>query len=31
VSFVDPRRNLKWYATKLVAARKQHGLSCSVV
>jgi hypothetical protein len=31
VSFIDPLRNMKWYATKLIAARQQHDLTTSVV
>lgn len=31
ISFIDPRRNLKWYATKLVQVRKSHNLTCSIV
>jgi hypothetical protein len=31
IKFVDCRRNMKWYATKLVEARRVHGLKCSVV
>ena len=29
--FVDPRMNMKWYATKLIEARKKHKMKCSVV
>ena len=29
--FVDPRRNMKWYASKLIEARQKHDLKCSVV
>jgi Putative abortive phage resistance protein AbiGi, antitoxin len=31
VSFVDPMRNIKWYATKLIAARQRMDIKCSVV
>jgi len=31
VSFVDPRRNVRWYAAKLVKARHRTGLKYSVV
>lgn len=31
VEFIDPQRNMKWYAEKLVNARKKHSLQYSVV
>lgn len=31
IKFVDCRRNMKWYATKLVQARRDRDLKCSVV
>ncbi len=31
LKFVDCRRNMKWYATKLVEARHERDLKCSVV
>lgn len=31
VDFIDPTRNVKWYATKLVKARKRLGIKNSVV
>lgn len=31
VAFIDPRRNVRWYATKLVRARHRTGLKYSVV
>jgi len=31
IPFVDPSRNMKWYATKLLKARKDHELKDSVV
>jgi hypothetical protein len=31
VVFIDPRRNMKWYADKLIDARKRLGIKISVV
>lgn len=31
VGFIDPRRNMKWYATKLIASRQRLNLRHSVV
>jgi len=31
VGFIDPRRNMKWYANKLIAARQRLDLKSSVV
>lgn len=31
IGFIDPTRNMKWYATKLIAARQKHDLKHSVV
>lgn len=31
VQFIDPRRNMKWYATKLLAARQRLNIKYSVV
>lgn len=31
IEFVDPRRNMKWYAKKLIKARQEHDLKVSVV
>lgn len=31
IEFVDPRRNMKWYAKKLIKARRNHDLKVSVV
>lgn len=31
IDFVDPRRNMKWYAKKLIEARQKHDLKFSVI
>ncbi|OHB66644.1 MAG: hypothetical protein A2Y77_16005 [Planctomycetes bacterium RBG_13_62_9] len=31
IGFIDPQRNMKWYATKLIGARQRFGLKFSVV
>jgi hypothetical protein len=31
VRFIDPRRNMKWYATALIASRQRLNLQASVV
>jgi hypothetical protein len=31
VDFIDPRRNMKWYATQLIAARRRLDMKFSVV
>lgn len=31
LQFIDPKRNMKWYADKLIKARQKHDLKHSVV
>lgn len=31
IKFIDPKRNMKWYADKLIEARRARNLKCSVV
>jgi hypothetical protein len=31
LKFIDPRRNMKWYAQSLIASRQRHNLKYSVV